>query len=209
MVFRRIYGEEIERVSAQAIEDDFKRQLDSAKRQTARYRGVAAEYKVRYRLHAASLAGAALADIVIGEAPPGFTSDRFTTIRKARFHLDQESSFEADLHALSERDAGTDLVVEVKDWERRRATRPISLGYRGEDLPRDRAPGEFRILAVGDSNTVGNKRTAWPNEIGGSPGAQGLGIGEITMINAGVTAIRASRASITCADSSNIAQTWC
>ncbi len=118
MVFRRIYGEEIERVSALAIEDDFKRQLDSAKRQAARYRGLAAEYKVRYRLYAASLAGAALADVVTGEVPPELTLDRFTTIRKGHIHLDQEHRLEADLHAVSERGDGTDLVVEVKDWER-------------------------------------------------------------------------------------------
>ncbi len=33
MVFRRVYGEEIETVSAEAVEDDFKRQLDFARRQ--------------------------------------------------------------------------------------------------------------------------------------------------------------------------------
>ena len=118
MVFRRIYGEEIERVSEDAIEDDFKRQLATARRQAARYRGVAAEYKVRYRLFAASLAGAELGDVVIGEVPPELTLDRFTSIRKAHFHLDQDRHVEADLHAVSERDDGTDLIVEVKDWER-------------------------------------------------------------------------------------------
>jgi hypothetical protein len=46
MVFRRIYGVEIERVSAQSIEDDFKKELATAQRQIARYRGVAAEYRV-------------------------------------------------------------------------------------------------------------------------------------------------------------------
>ena len=53
----------------------------------------------------------------------GLTLDRFTTIRKARFYLDQEHSPEADryagrLHAVSEQDDGTDLVVEVKAWNR-------------------------------------------------------------------------------------------
>ena len=62
--------------------------------------------------------GAALADIVTKEPPPNLTLDRFTTIRKGRFYLDQEHSVEADLHAVSENDDGTDLVVEVKDWER-------------------------------------------------------------------------------------------
>ena len=118
MVFRRIYGEEIERVSEDAIEDDFKRQLATARRQAARYRGVAAEYKVRYRLFAASLAGAELGDVVTGDVPPELTLDRFTSIRKAHFHLDQDRHVEADLHAVSERDDGTDLIVEVKDWER-------------------------------------------------------------------------------------------
>ena len=43
---------------------------------------------------------------------------RFSSIRKAHFHLDQERHVEADLHAVSERDDGIDLVVEVKDWEK-------------------------------------------------------------------------------------------
>ena len=57
-------------MSAQAIEDDFKRQLDSARRQAAWQKGQAAEYKVRYRLQAASLAGATLADVVTSPAGP-------------------------------------------------------------------------------------------------------------------------------------------
>jgi hypothetical protein len=123
MVFRRIYGVEIERVSAAAIEDDFKRELATAQRQIAWQKGLAAEYKVRYRLLAASLRGATLADVVAHPLPRGaqehaFTLDRFATIRKARFHLDQERSVEIDLHAVSERADGTDLMVEVKDWQR-------------------------------------------------------------------------------------------
>ncbi len=124
MVFRRIYGVEIERVSSAAIEDDFKRQLDTARRQAARYKGQAAEFKVRYRLQAASLRGATLADIVTGPPlPPGepqATSalDRFATIRKARFYLDQEASVEVDVHAASERADGIDLMIEVKDWQK-------------------------------------------------------------------------------------------
>ncbi len=125
MVFRRIYGVEIERVSAAKIEDDFKRQLDSARRQIARQEGQVAEYQVRYRLLAASLAGATLADIVAEPSPGwgaqemlGATLDRFTTIRKAHFHLDLEHLVEIDLHAVSELRDGTDLMVEVKAWER-------------------------------------------------------------------------------------------
>jgi len=118
MVFRRIYGSEIQKVKQAEIEDDFKRQLDSARRQVARQRGQIAEHRVRYRLLVASLAGAALGDVVVGEVPADLTLDRFTTIRKGRLHADLETSVEIDLHAVSERDDGTDLVVEVKDWER-------------------------------------------------------------------------------------------
>jgi len=125
MVFRRIYGVEIERVSAAKIEDDFKRQLDSARRQIARQKGQVAKYQVRYRLLAASLAGATLADIVAEPSPGwgvqemlGATLDRFTTIHKAHFHLDQEHLVEIDLHAVSELRDGTDLMIEVKAWER-------------------------------------------------------------------------------------------
>ncbi len=120
MVFRRIYGEEIENVALTTIEDDFKKQLAAVKRQAARYRGQAAENRVRYQLQAASLAGADLADIVIGEPPAkGLgTLGPFASIRKAHFHLDLERHVEADLHAVSASDDGFDLIVEVKDWEK-------------------------------------------------------------------------------------------
>lgn len=122
MVFRRIYGAEIDRVSVRQIDDDFKQRLAVLKGQLSVHRGAAAEYRVRYRLLAASLSGATLADVVIdteaaipvGHLPIG----PFTVIRKARFHVDQETSLEIDLHAACEDDDGTDLMIEVKDWQR-------------------------------------------------------------------------------------------
>jgi len=53
----------------------------------------------------------------------GLTLERFSTIGKARFYLDQDKSVEAagvpvDLHAVSEREDGTDLIVEVKALDR-------------------------------------------------------------------------------------------
>ncbi len=117
MVFRRIYAEEIEQASIERIEEDFKSQLDTARRQAAWHKGHAAEYRAVYRLQAASLAGASLADVVTNVLE-GFSLDRFTTIRKARFYLDQGHSVEADIHAISESEDGTDLIVEVKAWER-------------------------------------------------------------------------------------------
>ncbi|MCP4662266.1 MAG: hypothetical protein GY856_43245 [bacterium] len=48
-------------------------------------------------------------------APPLGT---FSRIRKARFYLDHDRSVEVDLHAVHEDDDGTDLMIEVKDWEK-------------------------------------------------------------------------------------------
>jgi AAA+ ATPase superfamily predicted ATPase len=115
MVFRRLYGTEIEQVDAEKIEDDFQRELAAARGQVRWHKGQAAEYKVRYRLLAASLRGATLADITDSEE--NLRLGPFATIHKARFYLDHERSVEADLHAVHERDDGTDLVVEVKDWQ--------------------------------------------------------------------------------------------
>ncbi len=42
----------------------------------------------------------------------------FEVIRKARFFADQERSLEIDLHAVHEDDKGTDLMIEVKDWQK-------------------------------------------------------------------------------------------
>ena len=116
MVFRRLYGTEIEHVDTARIEDEFKTQLASARGRAARYRGLAAEYRVRYRLFAAALRGATLADLVTGTAED-IPLGRFAEIRKARFHIDQERSVEVDLHAVSENEEGIDLMIEVKDWQ--------------------------------------------------------------------------------------------
>ncbi len=126
MVFRRIYGEEIEDLSVEEIEADFKRQLASARGEAAsargeaaRHKGSAAEYKVLYHLSMASQRGATLADIVVEGAPEGLVLGPFVSLRKVHPHLDQEKSVEVDIHAVHERDDGTDLMVEVKDWERK------------------------------------------------------------------------------------------
>ncbi len=118
MVFRRIYGAEIDDMSVKEIEDEFKQELATAKGQAAHHKGSAAEYKVRYLLFAASLRGATLADIVTEGAPEGITLGPFVTLRKARFHVDMERSYEIDVHAVSERQDRADLMVEVKSWKR-------------------------------------------------------------------------------------------
>ncbi len=120
MVFRRIYGEEIDRVSVRQIDDDFKQQLAALKGQLAVHRGAAAEYRVRYRLLVASLSGADLADVVqgSGDAPSRAPLGPFKVIRKARFYVAQDQSVEIDLHAAHEDDDRTDLMIEVKDWEK-------------------------------------------------------------------------------------------
>ncbi len=121
MVFRRLYGTEIEQISVGEIDDEFKRELAAARGRIAVHKGVAAEYRVRYRLLVASLRGASLADVVRDFPDLGgqeVVLGPFRTIRKARFFVDQERSVEIDLHAVHDDDAGTDLMIEVKDWRR-------------------------------------------------------------------------------------------
>jgi hypothetical protein len=127
MVFRRIYGSEIEDLGVEEIEADFKSELATARRQTAYHKGAAAEYKVRYRLLMASSSGATFADVVTEGAPEG-TLGPFRTLRKARFHLDQEESVEIDVHGVHEQEGGTDLMVEVKNWQRA-ATADAARGF--------------------------------------------------------------------------------
>lgn len=53
----------------------------------------------------------------------------------------------------------------VTFWRPKPGKRPFNdAGYRGELLPMEKAPGEFRILAVGDSNTLGHE-AAWANAL--------------------------------------------
>jgi hypothetical protein len=99
MVFRRIYGAEIEELEVEEIEDEFKRELARARGQAARYKGFAAEYKVCYRLLMASLRGATLAAVVKGDVP-------------------EDVAVEIDVHAVNEDPDGVDLMVEVKNWDR-------------------------------------------------------------------------------------------
>lgn len=59
-------------------------------------------------------------------------------------------------------------------------------GYRGPEVSRDPAPGEIRILAVGDSNTLGwagENGANWPEELADRLAALGT---DVTVINAGV-----------------------
>ena len=123
MVYRRLYGEEIDRVGVDEIDANFKRDLASLKGKLSYQRGALAEQRVRYRLLVASLKGATLGDVVkdAESLDPDLAATRlgpFEAIRKARFYRDLEKSIEIDLHAESEAKDGTDLMIEVKDWEK-------------------------------------------------------------------------------------------
>ncbi len=122
-VFRRLYATEIEHLDDDAIVANFKRELASLKGRLSVHKGSAAEYRVCYRLLVASLRGATLADVVrnAGSLPPGQGQIRlgpFKIIRKAQIFIDQERGYQIDLQAVSEDGDGTDLMIEVKDWER-------------------------------------------------------------------------------------------
>ena len=125
MIFRRLYGEEIEQVNAERIDEEFKEQLASIQGQVSWHKGQKEEYKVRYQLLLASLNGAKLGDLCAPEDIQAgdieLTLGPFRSIRKSRFYVDQEHSYEADLHAANEStdSKSPDLIVEVKAWEQR------------------------------------------------------------------------------------------
>ena len=125
MIFRRLYGEEIEKVNAERIDEEFKQQLASIQGQVSWHKGQKEEYKVRYQLLLASLNGAKLGDLCAPEDIQAgdieLTLGPFRSIRKSRFYVDQEHSYEADLHAANEStdSKSPDLIVEVKAWEQR------------------------------------------------------------------------------------------
>ena len=120
MVFRRLYGAQIDRISVDEIDTDFKKELASLKGRLSVQRGALAELRVRYRLLVASLRGATLADLVFDGGGQGDPTPMgpFQGIRKAHFYLTHETNVEIDLHAVSENDDGTDLMIEVKDWDK-------------------------------------------------------------------------------------------
>ena len=118
MVFRRLYGAEIDRIGVEEIDDAFKHELVALKGRLSVKKGELAELRVRYRLFVASHRGATMGDIVT-DPPPGDATPigPFKGIRKAHFYVDHDTSVEIDLHAVHE-DHGTDLMIEVKDWEK-------------------------------------------------------------------------------------------
>ncbi|MCP3919640.1 MAG: hypothetical protein GY711_29240, partial [bacterium] len=118
MVFRRLYGEELEDMSPVEIVDEFKRQLASLRGKAAQLKGAAAEYRILYRLSVSAQRGATLADVVVGDVQDDVPLGPFAALRKAHFFVDQSQSYEIDVHAVSVDATGTDLMVEVKDLER-------------------------------------------------------------------------------------------
>ena len=123
MVFRRLYSEEIERMGKPRLEADFLDDLKSLRGKLSRAKGIAAEYKVRYRLLLASYAEMPLGEIVTDASRTLLPSEDLKlgplkSLNKESFHLDQEHRVEVDLFAPSEKEDVPDLIVEVKDWRR-------------------------------------------------------------------------------------------
>lgn len=74
----------------------------------------------------------------------------------------------------------------VTFWKPKATVAPFNaLGYRGDEVERQKASGEFRLLAVGDSNTLGHE-ASWVNEIPGFLKPGDLGAERLSVINAGV-----------------------
>jgi len=117
VVFRKVYGPEIEALEPSAITDDFEKFLTRIKRQTSWMKGLRGEYKVRYHLYVAGATGVPIGDVIYNPSA-GITLEPYASTKKERLSGGIESSREVDVYARSEREDGTDLVVEVKNWEK-------------------------------------------------------------------------------------------
>jgi lysophospholipase L1-like esterase len=71
-------------------------------------------------------------------------------------------------------------------WAPHRSYPPFNAeGYRGQPVSRPKPPGELRILAVGDSNTLGNS-ASWANDLAVTFDPRLLGRQGTTVVNASV-----------------------
>ena len=116
-IFRKRYAEEIENMPPQEIAREFDKEMSTAKRQAAWYKGLAGEYKVICFLMMAVNRGAAPEDILFNPTP-GFTLNGFQGMKKNTFHKDQHNADQIDIHALAKNPSDMDLIAEVKTWDR-------------------------------------------------------------------------------------------
>lgn len=116
MVFRKKFGEEIEGLEPDVIRADIDQQMTLLKRQTAWYKGLGSEFKVRYLLLTAADRGVRLGEVVFN-AGEGMTLNRYASMKKDRIYTNAETSREIDIYARSETQHGCDLIIEVKNWK--------------------------------------------------------------------------------------------
>ncbi|MDJ0836100.1 MAG: hypothetical protein QNK37_06250 [Acidobacteriota bacterium] len=129
MVFRKIFEPEIQQVDIEVIRKDIAAKLEqleqdlkSERGRVSRFRGETAEYRMRYKIAMAGQKCRAVRDLAHHpenpEAPrvPDILLAPFETIAKHNFHAG-DVTVECDLYAQA--DDGPNLVVEVKDWERK------------------------------------------------------------------------------------------
>ena len=116
MVFRKAYGEEIERLAPAKIAAEIDRQMTQTQRQTAWRKGLVGEYMVRYHLMMAAQRGIALDTLVFNPIVQQPLT-RFVSMNKERISTGTESFREVDIYARAQASESIDLVVEVKNWQ--------------------------------------------------------------------------------------------
>ena len=123
-VFRKMYGEDIEEVDYEVIEQSFEEDMRNLKRQTAWQKGINGEYKVRYHLLAAATRGVPLNQIVANPMADARLTP-YRSMNKERISVSTDQSREVDIYARSEDADGYDLIIEVKNHEKHVANKDI------------------------------------------------------------------------------------
>ena len=144
VVYRKLYEEELKQpVTPDELHEELLKKLRSAQSQVSYHKGIAAEYRVRYRLLMAEREEIALEDLVYNHQP-GCTLGPFASIRKRRFYTDQERSIEIDIYCEREEPDGRDLAVEVKDH-----ITPLTIDMLKEFIAKRQPLEDFRKRPVG------------------------------------------------------------
>lgn len=126
------------------------------------------------------LLGSLLVSLLLAEGALRLFGYRYTPLAIQR----QDNSDRRDYHLFEDRSFAYDPEL---IWAPRKGHDIFNTqGYRGPELDRDKKPGELRILAIGDSNTLGwpgAEGANWPAELGRLARARGL---VAQVVNAGV-----------------------
>ncbi len=118
MVFRKIYGADIDNIPNEQIRNDIETRLKSLSGRLAHFKGMAAEERVAKKLVFLPQKSIQPASVITGPAED-LVFETFSSAYKHVFQLAEGVHIEADIYCRAKTESGPDLIVEVKDWKKK------------------------------------------------------------------------------------------